>query len=168
MIIGDSNKFSVKICTDREVIPSGLQPCHFSYIISDMEIGNFRFEAPEYEILLELSNIISNRSTRQNSKLFGQGKNEVVHQIRRGLVEDRGLYSNHVLTYYMGHGHPPEEGGRWEVYIVEHEEIARVLFAEQRTPEQIHEIRTIAGSVDDVLARCHSHLQARLVNPPMG
>lgn len=162
MIFGNIEKFAIKIDVNNEVLPTGLQPCHFCYLIGGIEVGNFDFEAPEHEIYLELLNFSRHVGKRNSSALFHCSSKTSVAKIREGLLESNDLYRQYVVSYYMGHGYPIDEGKRWEVYIIEHRSSARILFTERNSFQSISEVKLEAGEFDTVIAECLDLLERRL------
>lgn len=154
MLFGDKSRFAIEF----ERIENGnfqVPECSFSYWIDGNPVGNYKFEAPIDEILEELRGILSYRHLRQNAELFALDPGVAYKTISNGLIQNidntERNWPAFNLTYSMGHGYPLEEGSRYDVYLIENNDQARLLVGDERRDEFIFSKDIQSKEVDEII-----------------
>lgn len=163
MIFGDKSRFAIqfeKIENSNYKFPE----CNFCYLIDNKMVGNYGFEAPIEEVLEELRNILLYRGHRGGEDLFSIEPSLAYKNVSEGLIQypdnsDRNWPAFN-LTYSMGHGYPLDEGVRYDIFLIENKENARLLVGDGRSDRFLFGKNVAPGEVDEVILKAWNFISA--------
>lgn len=164
MIFGDKSTFAVEVAPLIKRSVDELLNCNFTYWIDGQQIGNLACEAPVCELEVDLGDILLDRYNRKSITLFNKSDCEIVKLVNQSIIDDapyiseKGCWLAHNITYSMGHGYLPQYVDYWDVYVVEGDDKAKVIYVSSGKSVGCNKNLVPVGHVDRTLSMAWAYL----------